>query len=79
MLRLKQDITEKSQVNKLLKLELELNIGENKKYKIEAIKNSAVYIEVTENQLPALYYLVFWNDCLEYKDIWEAVSAIMQF
>lgn len=38
------------QVNKLLKLKLVLNIRENKKYKVETIKYSAVYIEFVDDQ-----------------------------
>lgn len=42
MLLLKQDITIKKQANKLLKFELELDIGENKNYKVEAITDSII-------------------------------------
>lgn len=38
-----QDITKNGRVNKLLKLKLELDIGEDKKYKVDVIKDSAIY------------------------------------
>lgn len=40
---LEQDITRKEQVNKLLELKPELDIGKDKKYEIEAIKSSVIY------------------------------------
>lgn len=40
---LEQDIIKKKQVNKSLKLEPEHNVGDDIKYKVNAIKNSAVY------------------------------------
>ena len=41
-----------------LELELEFDAGNNKKYKIEAIKDNAVYAKEAEGYLPDLYYLV---------------------
>ena len=38
--------------------ELEFDAGNNKKYKVEAIKNSAIYAQEKERHLPGLYYLV---------------------
>lgn len=55
---LKQDIIKKGRVNKLLKLESELNIRENKEYKVETNKDSTIYTKAAEGQLPGLYYLV---------------------
>ena len=43
------------------KSELEFNIGDNKKYEIEAIKDSAVYAKKAKEHLPGLYYLVSWK------------------
>lgn len=40
---LEPDTTRCEQVNKLLQLEQELNIGEDVKYKVEAIKDSTIY------------------------------------
>lgn len=36
-------------VNKLLELELKLNIGENKEYEIETIKNNTIYNEAIKD------------------------------
>ena len=41
---------------------LEFDIDNNKEYKIETIRDSAVYIKETERYLPSLYYLVSWKD-----------------
>lgn len=69
MLLLEQDSTRKEQVNKLSESEPKLNERHDKKYKIEAIKNSAVYDnKVAGDQLPKLYYLIFWKDHLKAKD-----------
>ena len=35
--------------------------GNNKKYKVEAIIDSAVYFKEAERHLPGLYYLVSWK------------------
>lgn len=57
---LKQDIVKKRQGNKLLKLKLkqEFDSENNKKYKVEIICNSEVYVKEAAGQLPGLYYLV---------------------
>ena len=36
----------------------EFDTGDNKKYKIEAIKDSTVYTKKAKGHLPGLYYLV---------------------
>lgn len=41
-----------------MKLELELDIREDKEYKIEAIKDNTVYAKATEGQLLGLYFLI---------------------
>lgn len=43
---LEQDTTKKGQVNKLPELELELDIKKDKKYKVDTIVDSIIYIEV---------------------------------
>lgn len=53
---LKQDITKKEVVNEFFKLKL--NLREDKKYQIEAMKDSAVYNEVAKDQLLELYNLI---------------------
>lgn len=66
MLLLKQNITRKKRVNKLLKIEPELDVEKNNKYKVEIINNSDIYInKAAEDQLLGLYYLISWKDYLE--------------
>lgn len=55
---LKQNIIKKRRVNKLLKLELALDVGDDREYEIEVIKNSTVYAKAIEDQLSRLYYLI---------------------
>ena len=56
MLLLKQDIIRKKRVKKVPELDANDN---SKKYKLEAIWNSAVYIEeLKSDQLPEFYYLI---------------------
>lgn len=45
----------------LPELEKELKAGNNKKYKVEAIIDSAVYRKEVKNQMPGYYYLVLWK------------------
>ena len=59
---LKQDTTRKERMNKLfLEPELKFDAGNNKKYKVKAIINSAVFAKEAEGHLPSLYYLVSWT------------------
>ena len=56
---------------------LELEAGDSKKYKVEAIRNSAVYASKSESgQLPGLYYLVMWKKHLKEENTWEPLSAV---
>lgn len=56
---LEQNTTRQRQVNKLLESEPELDITKDKEYKVEAMKDSAVYAnEVAGDQLLGLYYLI---------------------
>lgn len=56
---IEQDTIKKERVNKFLKLKLELDAREYKKYKVKTIKNNAIYKEVIKSQLLGLYYLIF--------------------
>ena len=57
---LKQNTTRMGWMNKLfLKPEPEFDIGNNKKYKIKAIRNNAIYAKEAKRHLAGLYYLVF--------------------
>ena len=58
-------------------LELEFDAGDDKKYKIEAIKNSAVYTKEVEGHLTGLYYLVSWKSYPKEESTQEPSSAVM--
>ena len=47
----------------------EFELGNDKKYKVEAIQDSAVYAKEADGHLPGLYYLVTWKGYLEEKNI----------
>ena len=75
---LEQDTTRKGRMNKLFsEPEPEFNAGDNKKYKVEAIIDSAVYAKKAEKHLPGLYYLVSWKNYPEEESTWEPSSAVM--
>ena len=67
MLLLEQDTTRKGWVDENV---TELNVGDdNKKYKVEAIWDSAFYTRKSESgQLPGFYYLVSWKGYQEKKN-----------
>ena len=44
---------------------------------MEAIQNSAIYAEKTDEYLPGLYNLVVWKGYPEEKSIWESSLAVM--
>ena len=73
---LEQNNTRKERLDKKV-TELDFEVGDSEEYKIEAIRDSAVYvIESESGHLPELYYLVAWKDYLEEKNTWEPVSAV---
>ena len=75
---LEQDTTRKGRMNELFpELEPEFVAGNNKEYKVEAIKDSAVYAKEAEGHLPGLYYLVSWKGYPEEESTWEPSSAVM--
>ena len=57
VLLLEQDIIKKEQMNRFL-LMPEFEIGNNKEYEIEAIRDSAVYTKKANKYLLKLYYLI---------------------
>ncbi len=60
-------------------LEFEGNIdGDGEEYKVEAIRDSAVYARESEGHLPGLYYLVSWKGYPEEENTWKPASAIQQ-
>ena len=51
--------------------------GDDKKYEMEAIQDSAVYAKEADGDFPGLYYLVVGKSYLEEKSTWEPFLAIM--
>ena len=75
---LEQDITRKEWVDKWV-TKLELEVGDSKEYKVEAIWDSAVYASKSESgQLPSLYYLAAWKGYSKEENTWEPLSAVQQ-
>ena len=50
---------------------------DNNEYKIEAIRDSAVYAKKEDGYLPGLYYLIEWKGYPEEENTWEPFSAVM--
>ena len=75
---LEQDTIRKGQVDEKVR-QIEFDAGNNKsrKYKVEAIRDSAVYVrELESGHLPGLYYPVLWKGYPEEKNTWELASAV---
>ena len=72
---LEQDTTRKERVDKKM-TELDFEAGNSKKYKVEVIRNSAVYVRELEDHLPGLYYLVAWKGYSKEENSWEPISAV---
>lgn len=77
---LKQDITRRGQIDKeFINLDpnQELDLRNNKEYEVKSIKDSVVHTKKAQNQLPGLYYLIFWKDFPKEVDTWKPVLAIL--
>ena len=71
---LEQDTTRKGRVHEAEELDTGDDSG---KYKVEAIRDSAVYARESElGHLPGLYYLVSWKGYPEEENTWEPASAV---
>ena len=66
----------KGRMNKFAKV-IEFKAGDNKKYKVEAIQDSAAYAKETDRHLTGLYYLLTWKGYPENKNTWEPFSTII--
>ena len=55
----------------------EFKPGDDKEYKVEAIRDSAVYAKEADGHLLGLYYLVVWKVYPEEESIWESFLAVM--
>ena len=73
---LEQDTTRKKWVDKEDR-QIEFKIGNNiKEYKLEVIRDSAVYAQEWKDHLPGLYYLVSWKRYPEKGNTWEIASVV---
>ena len=76
---LEQNITRKKWVDKNA-AQLEFKGGDNEEYKVEWIRDSAVYaMELEAGHLLGLDYLVSWKSYLEEENIWRPVLAMQYF
>ena len=63
---LEQNLTKKEQVNNIWQ---KFEADNNKKYEVDDILDSAIYIRESERQLPGLYHIVLWKSYSEKKNI----------
>ena len=76
VLLLEQDTTRKGRVHEENAEELDAG-NDSGEYKVEAIRDSAVYARESESgHLPGLYYLVSWKGYPEEENTWEPASAV---
>ena len=58
-------------------MQLELEAGNNDKYKVDGIWDNAIYArKLASRQLLELYYLVLWKDYLEEENTWDHTLVI---
>ena len=58
-------------------MQLEFEAGNDKKYEVDSIRDSAIYAkESTTGQLPGLYYLVLWKSYPKEENTWELALVI---
>ena len=55
----------------------EFEPGDNKKYKVEAIRDSAIYAKEADGHFSRLYYLVAWKGYPEEENTWKPSSTVM--
>ena len=49
-------------------MQLEFEDSNNKKYKVDGIQNSAIYVKKSVKQLLGVYYLILWKNYPEKKN-----------
>ncbi len=77
---LEHNIIRRGQVDKALpesEKDLMFEAGGDKEYKVEAIINSAMYGQQTNDQMPSLYYLILWKGYPEEENTWEPSSTLI--
>ena len=62
-------------INKFVILKFEF--GNDKKYRVEAIQDNAVYAKKIDGHLLGLYYLIAWKSYLEKKNTWKSFLAVI--
>ena len=72
---LENDTTKKKQIDKNA-TKLEFNVGNSEEYKVEAIRDSAIYVKESEDYLLGLYYLIAWKSYLKKENTWELFLAV---
>ena len=73
---LEQDTTRKEQVEDNM-TQLEFETGDEAKYKVEAIWNSAIYArKLQAGHLLGVYDLILWKDYPKEENTWEPASAV---
>ena len=55
----------------------EFELGNNKEYEVEAIKDSAVYAKEADGHLLGLYYLIAEKDYPKEENTWKPSLAVM--
>lgn len=75
---LKQKIIKKRRVNNITlpESEKEIEVGNNKKYRVKATIDSVVYGKKANNQMLDLYYLISRKGYSKNESTWEPLIAV---
>lgn len=78
LLLLEKNISRKKQVNKVtFQLKFDVKDDNSKEFQVEAIYDNEIYvIELENNHLLGIYYMVTRKDCAKENDTWRLVFAI---
>ena len=77
---LEQNTTRKGRVDEKVR-QMEFNAGDDGsgEFKVEAIRDIAVYARESEDHLPGPYYLVSWKSYPEEENTWELALAVPRY